>query len=122
MFRKRLSEAMSIRQMKAADLADKTGIAKSTLSNYMTGRMKPKTKNLSLIAKALGVQEAWLMGYDIPMESDQKYYEPDTAAAMQEVFDGREDLRLLFDAARDLPPEQVQMVAQMIQGLKNAEK
>ena len=56
------------------------------------------------------------------LEKKHGYYEEKTAAAMQEVFDGREDLRLLFDAARDLPPEQVQMVAQMIQGLKNAEK
>ena len=50
------------------ELVEKTGIDKGQMSSYLAGRYKPKQKNLSLIAEALNVDEAWLMGYDVPME------------------------------------------------------
>lgn len=65
----RIREALKIRGMKQVDLVEKTGIDKGQMSSYLSGRYKPKQANLSLIAKALSVDEAWLMGYDVPMES-----------------------------------------------------
>ncbi|WP_243124926.1 hypothetical protein [Clostridium cuniculi] len=34
----------------------------------MSGKYTPKQNNIYLIAEALNVNEAWLMGYDVPME------------------------------------------------------
>lgn len=67
-FAERLSYAMSKRNMKQIDLIRLTGINKGALSSYINGRYIPKQTNLFLLAKALNVDEAWLMGYDIPME------------------------------------------------------
>lgn len=64
----RIKEALSIREMKQSELVEKTGIDKGQMSSYLAGRYKPKQTNLNLIAKALSVDEAWLMGYDVPME------------------------------------------------------
>lgn len=64
----RLKEAMEIRQLRQADLAEKTKIGKSSISTYISGAYDPKQKNIYLLAKALDVNEAWLMGYDVPME------------------------------------------------------
>lgn len=64
----RIKEALQIRNMKQADLVEKTRISKGALSSYISGAYKPKQKNLYLIAKALEVSEAWLMGLDVPME------------------------------------------------------
>ncbi|WP_302425403.1 helix-turn-helix domain-containing protein [Holdemanella biformis] len=47
--------------------SDKTGIPKSSISQYMSGYAKPKHDRIYLIAKALHVDEAWLIGYDVPM-------------------------------------------------------
>lgn len=64
----RIKEALTIRNMKQADLVEKTKIGKSSISTYLSGTYEPKQKNIYLIAKALDVNEAWLMGYDVPME------------------------------------------------------
>lgn len=64
----RIKEGMLIRDMKQSDLVDATGISKGALSSYISGRYTPKQNNIYLIAKALNVNEAWLMGSDVPME------------------------------------------------------
>ena len=64
----RIREALDIREMKQAELVEKTGRDKGQMSSYLAGRYKPKQNNLHLIAEALSVDEAWLMGYDVPME------------------------------------------------------
>ena len=72
----RIKKALGIREMKQSELVEKTGIDKGQMSSYLAGRYKPKQENLSLIAEALGVDEAWLMGYDVPMERNE--YEDQT--------------------------------------------
>lgn len=64
----RIREGMEIRSLKQADLVEMTGISKGSLSSYISGRYIPKQTNVYLIAKALNVNEAWLMGLDVPME------------------------------------------------------
>lgn len=64
----RIKEGMEIRNLKQADLVEKTGISKGALSSYISGRYVPKQNNIYLISKALNVSESWLMGNDVPME------------------------------------------------------
>jgi repressor LexA len=66
----RIGKALSIRGMRQIDLSEKTGIPKSAISQYCSGSFKPKQQRLFLIAKALDVDEAWLMGLDVPMERE----------------------------------------------------
>ncbi len=63
----RLKEALTLRGMKQAELVAKTGIGKSSISTYLSGEYEPKQRNIYKIAEALGVSEAWLMGFDVPM-------------------------------------------------------
>ena len=49
-------------------MSEKTGIDKSKISSYMSGRYKAKQDGIYLLAKSLNVSEAWLMGLDVPME------------------------------------------------------
>lgn len=63
----RLRAAMKLRKLRAVDLSDKTGIPKGAISYYTSGKSKPKADRLYLIAQALDVSEAWLLGYDVPM-------------------------------------------------------
>ena len=63
-FAKRLKQILHEKGLKQTDLARMTGIDKSLISNYLSGKYKAKQDNLYLIAKAVNVSEAWLMGYD----------------------------------------------------------
>lgn len=65
---KRISEGLSMRGIKQADLVAATGIGKSSISTYLSGEYEPKQKNIYKIAQALDVNEAWLMGYDVSPE------------------------------------------------------
>lgn len=68
-FKNRLCEALAINKMRAVDLSNKTGISKGRISQYMSGLYEPKPKALYEIAKALNVNESWLIGLDVSMES-----------------------------------------------------
>ncbi len=75
LLKNRLKQALSLKNMKPIELSEKTGIPKSAISQYTSGYAKPKQDRIYLICKALNVSEAWLMGYDVPMEktpSNQK--------------------------------------------------
>lgn len=63
-FIKRLSTLLEDKQMKQSDLAKISGVRASSISDYLTGKYKPKQDNIDLIARALGVSPAWLMGYE----------------------------------------------------------
>lgn len=68
-FANRLNKAIQFRNIKPIELSEKTGIDKSKISSYMSGRYKAKQDGVYLLAQALDVSEVWLMGYDVPMES-----------------------------------------------------
>ena len=63
----RLKAAMKLRKIKQIRLAEATGVNHGTISNYMRGVYAPRGENLTKIADALGVSEAWLAGFDVPM-------------------------------------------------------
>lgn len=42
---------------------------KSDISQYVTGRAEPNQDKLYVLSKALNVDIAWLMGYDVPMSN-----------------------------------------------------
>lgn len=69
-FANRLKLALEINNMKATELANKTGINKSLISNYLSGAFKAKQDKVDIIAKTLNVSEAWLMGFDVSMERE----------------------------------------------------
>ncbi len=54
--------------MKPIELAEKTKIPKSSISQYMSGYAKPNGERIYLISDALNVNEAWLLGFDSQMD------------------------------------------------------
>ena len=41
---------------------------KSDISQYVSGKVEPNQEKLFILGKALNVSEAWLMGFDVPIE------------------------------------------------------
>lgn len=76
----RLQMALDMRNMKAADLCQKTGIPKGAISYYLSGKSEPKADRLYIICKALDVAEAWLLGYDVAIEKTAKQKNNDAIA------------------------------------------
>ena len=69
-FANRLKKALDNNNMRPIDLANKTKLSKAQICNYLKGTYKAKQDKLYIIAKALDVSEAWLMGYDVDMDRE----------------------------------------------------
>ena len=64
----RLRKGLVARNMTQADLCRMTGIPKSAMSQSYNGGLVPRQDRTFLIASVLNVSEAWLMGFDVPMD------------------------------------------------------
>lgn len=67
-FSERFKKALEIRNIKPSKFSEMVDINKSTISQYLSGEYEPKRNRIDLFAKKLEVDEAWLIGYDVPME------------------------------------------------------
>lgn len=91
----RLKEIMATTGMRQVDIlnaarpfCEKYGIklAKNDLSQYVNGKVDPGQEKLTILGLALNVSEAWLMGYDVPMqrENDGQHVRGNELSKIQE--------------------------------------
>ena len=102
------------------DLADLLKISKSTIGMYEQGRRSPDYETLEKIADIFNVDMNFLMGGKTKESTPEYYINPETAKLAQELFENH-DLRILFDAARDSDPKDLQMAADLLKRLKGTD-
>lgn len=68
-FSERIKTALKMNGITQQELAEKTNINKGNMSRYVNGNANPKMDKIELMANVLGIDGAWLMGYDVPMHS-----------------------------------------------------
>lgn len=113
----RIAEALNIRNMKQVELAEKTGISKGTINNWLKQRYQPKQKSLYKLARALEVSEMWLAGYDVPMERPVVQVKMDALAQVVNVIRKDERLTNLVINLSSLNEAQLATVESMVNEL-----
>lgn len=107
------------------DVAKATKIAPSTFYEWRAGKHSPSLANMSKIAAYFATSVEYLLtGKDAEKESESGtkwYFTDETAEKAQEIFENP-DLRILFDAARDARPEDLQMCADLLKRLKETNR
>ena len=121
------------------ELAEKLNVSQNAVHNWENGKREPNIAILHNISKILdksiillieGNEDKYPLSpkdYKTDLEKsmnqqDKLYYlDPETAKKAQEIFENKE-LSLLFDAARDASPEDIQTVHTMLLALKNKER
>lgn len=63
---RRLRDAMAERNIIAQDLAERSGVSKASISQYINGSHKPSNVSAGKMAEVLEVSPLWLMGFDVP--------------------------------------------------------
>ena len=106
----RIKTGLEVRKMKQSELCQITKIPKSAISQYISGAFEPKQDRIYLISKALNVSEAWLMGYDVPMEKEK----PPGELLLSEGE------RMLVELFRRVPEDQQELVFGMIRAALNS--
>lgn len=76
----RLNSLMKERNLRQVDILRKckpfcekynVKLGRNDLSQYVNGKSEPRQEKLSVLGLALNVDEAWLMGYDVPKERNK---------------------------------------------------
>ena len=116
--RDRLSEALARKGWKAVDLVERTGVPKGAVSYYLAGKSKPKTDRLYIIAQALDVSEAWLLGYDVPMARTDDQKKNDQLAKLIVKLRSDEGFYNTVVALSGLDENQYKGIEQLILALK----
>lgn len=102
-------------------LEKELGFSNGSISKWKTSM--PTTDRLQKIADRYNVSIDYLMtGEDKSDLSDKKYYINDETAEMADKIFHNKELRLLFDAARDAQPEDLETVHHMLLALKRKER
>ena len=122
-FQERVVEIMEEKEITQADISRATNITQSSLSDYIKGKYSPKQDKVDLIAQALGVSPAYLMGWDdtVQEEPDHYYTNPESAKLAEEIYKNP-DLRILFDAARDVEPEDIKVAIDVLERFKKTRR
>ena len=111
--------------MSQQQLADLTGYGdRSSIAKIEKGLVDLSQSKLEIFAAALKMKPSDLMGWNQDQNNGQQtgyYINAETAAMAQEIYEDPE-LRVLLDAKRDLSPEDLDVVINMIKALKAKEK
>lgn len=111
---KRIAIALSIRGMKQSELCKLANVPKSSLSLYLSGAYEPKQDRVYDISRALNVSEAWIMGYDVPMDRPKE-----NSPEEPKLTEGE---KVLLDVFRQIPEEQQKHFLEMIRAYANSLK
>lgn len=102
------------------DIADAVGVSEATVSRWESGEIaNMKRDKIAALAKVLSISPASIMGWE---ETSPKYYINDeTAQIAQDIYENKE-LRALFDAARDISPEDMKTLYSVALAMKRKER
>ena len=114
------SKLLTIHNVSAYKVSKETGISQSTLSDWKRGVSTPKQDKLQKLAEYFGVSLNYLLTGD--EEEEAPYYIDDRTTDIAQKILNNKELQLLFDAARDAAPEDLQTVHTMLLALKRKER
>ena len=125
----RYLEMLKEKKLKNIDVSRATGIPASTFSDWKKGKSSPKRDKIEKIANFFEINPDWLAGtsnvktksQEYPHQKVPYYFNSETSKIAQEIYNNKE-LSLLFDAARDAEPEDLQALHSMLMALKRKEK
>lgn len=115
----RLNKIMAERNLRQVDILERAKpfcikydikMNKSDLSQYVSGKVEPSQEKLVILGMALNVSEAWLMGFDVPMER--------TASSKEESPKIMQYYELLNDIGKHKATEQVKLLTEVPRYLK----
>ncbi|WP_295285707.1 helix-turn-helix domain-containing protein [Veillonella sp.] len=134
-FINRLKTVMAEHKISQTELAKRTGIRQSSISDWLNNKYDPKQDKVYLLANALNVSPAWLLGYDeqnphqvqsmfttAPADNVEGYYTDPEAAEFAEYLRTRPGARMLFSAAKDITKEEMEETVKYIEFLKSKHK
>lgn len=115
--------ARKLSGMTLEELSKHIGISRQTLSRYENGIIgNIPSDRIEKIAIALNVSPAQLMGWEeMSGNPEEEYYTDPTVNEYAEQLRTNPNMRLLFDATKDMTKEDIDYVVDLVNRLKGKE-
>lgn len=113
-FRRNLSYYLDRDKFSRTELARRVDVTITTVSNWLNGEAMPGMRKIQELANVFNISLIDLIG-------DTSYYTNLDAKRMAEQISTNPDLRLLFDAAKDVASEDLSAVHQILKSMKKKE-
>lgn len=113
-------QVLKTKGLKPFDVSRGTGIRSGVFSDWKAGRYTPKADKMQQIADFLGVPVEPLLGVQQDAQ-EVYYYDKETLEMAQALFKNKE-LRLLFDATKDIDSTDLYLVYDLVKRMKRTNK
>lgn len=110
-FARNLNAMLDRRGLTQVDIANALGVTESSVSLWCNGKNTPRMSKVDKLCELLRCTRSVLLTDNGSQIAD----EADRAATLQRIYDKG---RILFDAAEDATPEELEKAAQYIEFLK----
>lgn len=118
-FSQNLKYYLELRGKTQAELAKYVGVSTAAVNTWCQGVKNPRMDKTDKICAFLNCKRSDLMeDHSDPADESVRYYFDDETAAMAQTLFEDENYRMLFDAAKDCAPEDLQMAAAMLKRMK----
>ena len=121
LFAKNLRYYLNKNNMTQAELAKRLNVGTTSVYNWCNGIKSTRMDKVDAMCDIFKCKRSNLIEDKEHVEENEYYLDPETAKKAQEIFENKQ-LSLLFDAARDAEPEDLETVHTMLMALKNKEK
>lgn len=99
------------------EVADAIGVSHQRFSSWCQGKAIPRMDKVQALADFFHVPKSYIIDVHSNAHKAAYYLNPEAAEIAQEIYETPE-LHMLFDAARDVPPEDLVVVAEMVKRMK----
>lgn len=120
-FSKNLRYYLNKNNMTQVELAKKLGVGTTSVYNWCNGIKTPRMDKVDAMCELFSCRRSDLIEDKSESTTSDYYINDETAKVAQEIFQNKE-LRVLFDAARDASPEDLQTTYDMLMALKRKER
>ena len=120
-FSKNLNKLLDEHNKTQKEVASAIEVSPQTFNTWCKGIALPRMGKVQMLADYFGILKSDLIENKNDEQSQSYYLNPETSKIAQQIYDNKE-LSLLFDAAKDAEPEDLQMVHSMLMALKRKEK
>lgn len=107
-FKERFTDICKESGLSSSRLAKDLHISRQTISAWQTGERSPKEPTIITVARYFGVDEMWLMGFDVPKRFgiDEIGGSGKVDLAEKKLM-ANPDIRILLTGLSHMPPDQI---------------
>jgi len=126
MIGERIRKLRKLNDLSQKELGEKLGISESTISNYEANVRQPRVERIKKMADLFDVSTDYLLDYDMDNPElraiEAAIADEPGLVDLFEKLKKRDDLKRMFKETKDLPPETVRKVIEIIRVMEEREE